>query len=116
MLEALARDPDLIRAIRPANEWESGPVPVFVVVGADEAELTFGYSMGAITELTSIRFGDRFANAHDWDRQRGSNPWDAVAELKAGLLESMISSASAQIGSGTEAIPAGRRGRDDRVV
>lgn len=104
VLKRMADAPDEIRAIRAYDEFENGPVPVFVKWKGAEAEVTFDYGMGVISSVASIRVGDRFSNHEDWDRTAHGNPWDELSDAAIAMLESAIrdaqSSIPGMIGSG----------------
>jgi hypothetical protein len=102
----MADAPDEVRAIRAYDEFENGPVPVFVRWKGDEAEVTLDYAMGEIGSVASVRVGARYSNHEDWDRSDQGNPWDDLSDAVVAMIE--ISLADAQtsipgmIGSGQQ--------------
>jgi hypothetical protein len=78
--------PDQVRAVRVVDDGSYGPFPFWMAWGGTEAEVTLQLCGGVVSEVASIRVGDRFANAHDW----GDNPWDDLRASEVDLLELVL--------------------------
>lgn len=78
--------PDQVRAVQAVGEASWGPYPFVVAWRGAEAEVTLQFAAGVVTEVASVRVGDRFTNAHGWLGEADDNPWDGLKDHEAELL------------------------------
>lgn len=86
ILRRMIGEPADVRAIQAVGPEFFGPAPFFIGRGPGEIEITFGFLAGIVFEVASVRIGDRFANADQWD----DNPWDAISDAEAAVIGDLL--------------------------
>lgn len=93
ILRRIIDAPGEVRAVQDFDAATYGPLPFFI----DQAEVTLTFNGGVVSDVASVRIGDRFSNRHGWDREADLNPWDALDDLQADMLELSLRSAAARL-------------------